>query len=149
MLRARLLAAVGSVLAGWATLFALTYIIERPLLIWTARLVGAHWVATAKLSLDCLALAAAGWVIGRLDRSLLGAFAFAGTLGFCNLDPLLDIDVPRLIGLTVDAVRDPRIWTALPTIAVQYLFLFGSLVVGALLSRPASRPLSLFGGNLR
>lgn len=82
---------------GWAALFALTYLVERPLLVLTAPVAGAHWVATVKLALDCLVLAAIGWVIGRLDRSapLPGVLAFAATLAFCNLDPLLSLDVVR------------------------------------------------------
>jgi hypothetical protein len=151
MLRRRLLIAARSILVGWATLLPLTYVVERPLLIWTARLVGAHWVATAKLSLDCLALAATGWVIGRLHRSapLLGVLAFAATLCFRNLDPLLAIDVPWLLRLAVDAFRDTRYLDSLFTTAAQHLFLFGSLIVGALLSRPAPTPLSLFGETSR
>lgn len=151
MLRQRLLIALRSILVGWAALFALTYVIERPLLVWTAPLVGAHWVATAKLSLDCLTLAATGWVIGRLDRRapLLGVLAFAATLGFCNFDPLLNINLPLLIRLAADVLRDTRFWNPFATVAVQYLFLFGSLIVGALLGRPSPKPLSLFGKNLR
>ena len=151
MLRGRLLIAARSILVGWAALFLLTYVIERPLLIWTAPWVGAHWVATAKLALDCLVLAATGWVIGRLHRSapVLGVLAFVATLGFCNFDPLLEIDVPRLIRLAAGALRDTRYWSPFATTSVQYLFLFGSLIVGALLSRPSPTPLSLFGRNLR
>ena len=67
MLRGRLLVAVRSILVGWAAMLALTYLVERPLILWTAPLVGDHWVATAKLSLDCLTLAATGWLVGRLS----------------------------------------------------------------------------------
>jgi hypothetical protein len=151
MLRRRLRIAAQSILVGWAALFLLTYILERPLILWTAPLVGAHWLATAKLALDCLALAATGWIIGRLHRSapLLGVLAFAATLGFFNLDPLLSIDIPLLLRLAVDALRDTSYLSGLATMADQDLFLLGSLIVGGLLSRPPPIPLSLFGKGPR
>jgi hypothetical protein len=151
MLPNRLFIVARSILVGWGTLFALTDLVERPLLIWTIPLLGSHWVATAKLSLDCLALAATGWLIGRLHRPapLLGVLAFAATLAFCNLDPLLDTNVLWLIRLAADAVRDTHYLGSFATTTAQYLFLFGSLIVGALLSRPSSGPLSLFRENLR
>jgi len=150
MLRRPLFAVPVSVLTGWAVLFALTYLVERPILIWTAPLVGAHWMATAKLSLDCLALAGTGWVIGRLQRSapLAGALAFAVTLGFHNFDPLLEVDVVWLFRLFENVLHEPRDFGPLSTLAVQCLFLFGSVMVGALLSRPSPVPLSIFRENL-
>lgn len=140
-----------SILAGWASLFAFTYLVERPILIWTAPLVGPHWVATLKLALDCLVLAAAGWIIGRLDRSrpLPGALAFAATLAFFHFDPLLDLDVMALFSLAGYAVRDTRYLGVLATTAVPYLFQFGSLIAGALLAHPSPAPFSLFGRNER
>ncbi len=151
MLRRLLVIALGSILVGWATLFALTYLVERPVLIWTAPVLGAHWVATAKLSLDCMALAATGWVIGRLHRDtpVVGALLFAATLAFCNIDSLLDVNVLALIRLAADALHDTRLLGPLATTAVQYSFLFGSLMVGALLSRPSTAPLSIFRENMR
>jgi hypothetical protein len=61
MLRRPLFVVLRSVLTGWAVLFALTYLVERPILIWTAPLAGARWIATSKLSLDCFMLAGTGW----------------------------------------------------------------------------------------
>lgn len=151
MLRHRLLIAAASILVGWAVVFALTYFLERPLLVWTAPIAGAHWVATVKLALDCLVLAASGWVIGRLDRSapLPGALAFTATLAFLHLDPLLDLNLIPLIRLASAAVRDTRYLGIWATAAVPYLFQFGSLIAGALLSRPSPAPFSLFGRNPR
>jgi hypothetical protein len=155
MLRRWLLIVVRSILVGWAALLALTYIVERPLILWTAPLVGDHWVATAKLSLDCLMLAATGWLVGRLNRSmsraapLFGVLVFGLTLAFGNLDPSLGIDFALLIRLAGDVLHDSRYLSPLATTAAQYLFLFGSLIVGALLSRPSPRPLSLFREDLR
>jgi hypothetical protein len=143
-----LLIVARSILVGWAALLALTYIVERPLILWTAPLVGDHWVATAKLSLDCLTLAATGWLAGRLSRPapLFAAFAFAATLALrANLDPWFGINFPLLIQLAGGALRDSRYLNPLATLAAQHLFLFGSLMVGAWLSRPSPNPLSLFG----
>jgi hypothetical protein len=151
VLRRRLFIVPASVLLGWAALFALTYLVERPLLIRTAPLAGSHWVATVKLALDCLVLAATGWIIGRLDRSapLPGVLTFAATLAFFSVDPLLDLNVIPLIRLAADAVRDSRLLGVFATTAVPYLFQFGSLIVGTLLSRPAPAPFSLLGRNMK
>ena len=85
MRRSWVFVALRSILVGWAALLALTYIIERPLLLWAAHLLGDHWTATAKLSLDCLMLAATGWLVGRLNRSMSRAAPLFGVLVFaCN-----------------------------------------------------------------
>jgi len=152
MLRRRLQIVVRSILVGWAALLALTYLAERPLLLWTAPLLGDHWVATAKLSLDCLTLAATGWLVGRLSRSapLFGALAFGATLAVCaNLNPSFGIDFVVLIRLAGEALHDSRYLSALATLAAQHVFLYGSLMVGAWLSRPSQRPLSLFREDVR
>jgi len=136
-----------SIAAGWAALIALTYLAERPLLLLIAPVVGAHWVATASLWLDCLKLAATGWAIGRLHRAapLPGVLAFAATLSLFNLEAWAPLDVPWLIRLAMDAVRDTRYWGPLATLAAQHVLLFGSLIVGGLLNRKPQTPLSLFG----
>jgi hypothetical protein len=156
MLRRWLFVAVRSILVGWAALLALTYVVERPLILWTAPLLGDHWVATAKLSLDCLTLAATGWLVGRLNRSvsraapIFGALAFAATLALCaNLNPSFGINFELLIQLAVEALHDSRYLSPLATFAAQHIFLFGSLMVGAWLSRPSPPPLSLFREDLR
>lgn len=154
MLRRRLLVVAVSILVGWSALFALTYLVERPILIWTAPVVGAHWVATVKLALDCLVLAGAGWIVGRLDRSAPapGALALAATLAFWpfgQLDPLLDLNIVPLFQLTGALLRDTRYLSIWATATVPYIFRFGSLIAGALLSRPVPAPFSLFGRNAR
>jgi hypothetical protein len=151
MARRLVFIAARSILTGWAMIFALTYVIEQPLLVWTARLIGGNWLATAKVSLDCLALAATGWVIGRLHRRapLLGALAFALALLLYNFDPLLDVSLPWLIRLAAGALRDSQYVAPFATTACEHLLLFASLFVGAQLSRPAPAPLSLVGRELR
>ncbi len=49
----RLLIAARSLLAGWAALCAITYLVTRPLLAWIAPLLGASWMPTAQLALEC------------------------------------------------------------------------------------------------
>ena len=147
MLRRWLWLLARSMAAGWAALIALTYVAERPLLLLTPPIVGAHWVATATLALGCLKLAASGWAIGRLHRMapLPGVLAFAATLGLFNFEAWQPINVPGLIRLAMDAVHDIRYWEPLTTMAAQHVLLFGSLVAGGLLSRLPQPPLSLFG----
>jgi hypothetical protein len=137
------------VLAGWAVLLPLAYVVERPLILWTAPLLGAHWVATAKVSLACLILVATGWTVGRTHRAapLPGVFAFAVTLAFCNCDPSSVVDIPTLARLAAGALHDTGYLSPLATTAAQHILLFGSLIAGGLLSRPPRPPLSLFEGR--
>ena len=140
-----------SIAVGWATLIALTYLAARPLLLLTAPVVGAHWVATASLALDCLKLATTGWAIGRLHRTapLTGVLAFAVTLGVFNFEAWLPLDLEGLIRLAMDAAHDTRYWGPLAAMAAQHALLFGSLIAGGLLSRPPQTPLSLFSERPR
>ena len=139
--------ALRSLAAGWAVLITLTYLAERPLFLCVAPLVGPRWVATASLTLDCLKLAAAGWVIGRLHRKTLlpALFIFALSLCLFSFEEWMPLDVPGLIRLATDALGDSRYGLPLATMATQHVLLFGSLIAGGLLSRPAQKPLSLFG----
>ena len=134
-----------SILVGWTMLFALAYAVEHPLLSWTARLLGASWFVTIRIILDCMGLAAVGWVIGRFHRGapVLGVLAFAATLSFRDLDPLVAVNVPWLVRLTKDTLRDSLYLESLMATVVQHVLLFGSLIVGALLSRPRPMPISI------
>ena len=64
-MRHRLLISARSILLGWAALFGITYLVERPLLLLSAQFLGASWVPTVQLALECAGLAAVGWLIGR------------------------------------------------------------------------------------
>src|SRR5258707_4821479 len=98
MMRQRLFLAVRSVLIGWTTLLLIAFLLEHPLLVWTASILGVKWLATAGLALDCIALAATGWVVGRLNRAspILGVLVFAATLTFRDFAPVLAINIPWL-----------------------------------------------------
>jgi hypothetical protein len=137
-MRHRLFSAARAVLLGWAALFAITYLVERPLLSWTAHLLGASWLPTAQLALACCGLAAVGWMVGRWYRA--DALVFAVSLAVWNFG-LLPIDIPWLFRLFADTFGDARYLESLITTAVTHALLFGSLLVGASLNRerqPAS-----------
>lgn len=135
-----------AVLAGWVTLLTADFLIGRPLLHWTAPLIGAAWIATAKLAYDCLAFALAGWVTGRLNRagSFLTAAIFAATLAFRDFQPVLPVDVPWLLRLAADTLQDQRYAESLIASASSHAVLLGSLFAGAWFARPhADQLLSL------
>lgn len=133
---------VRSILAGWLTLIVIAYAVEGPLLRWTAPLFGPVWIATAHLALDCLTLAAAGWVAGRLNRphSIPTALLFAATLCFWDFGSL---NVPWLLRLGWNTFHDSRFLEPFATSAETHVLLFGSLFAGALLSRPRAKPISI------
>lgn len=149
-MRDRLWILARSILIGWATLLAISYLLLRPLLIWTAPMIGASWFPTVQLSLQCSALAGTGWVVGHLNGSgaMVGVLVFSATLTPWDFGQVLAINVPGLIRLTMDAFRDPRYFDSLIATAGAQTLLFGSLIVGALL-RQASRtkPFSIVSGG--
>jgi hypothetical protein len=144
-MRYRLLIAARSILLGWATLAAVTYLVERPLLRWTLALLGAAWLPTVQLALECAALVGTGWIIGRwchLD-GVRTVSVFAMILAVWNFGLVPAMNVAWLFQLIVDSFGDSRYLESLGTAAVTHAFLFGSLFVGAILSRPARAPVSL------
>jgi hypothetical protein len=140
--RHRLLTSTRSVLLAWAALFLLTYLVERPLLRWTAPILGAVWLPTAQLTLACAGLFATGWIIGRWNR--FDVFIFAVMLAVYNFGLVPAIDVPWLIRLIVDSFGSTRYLESLITTAAAHALLFGSLITGARLNRVSTpKPLSL------
>ena len=138
-----------SILTGWGALLIAVYVVERPLLGFTARALGSHWFPTAHISLDCLTLSAVGWVIGRFHRDTptLGALAFAATLSVADQEPLLALNVPWLFQLGADALHDSVYVSSFASTVLEHVLLFGSLFAGVFLSRPARPPESMFGGS--
>jgi hypothetical protein len=134
-----------SILLGWAALLAVAYGVERPLLHWTGPLVGARWIATAHLAFDCLTLAAAGWVTGRMNRArtIPAAVVFAVTLSLFDFRGTLALNVPWLVRLAVDSLHDSRFLDSLATSAETHVLLFGCLIGGAALSRKREKPVSI------
>ena len=132
MSRVELLKALRSAVIGWVALCAVTLVIERPVLHWTAPILGPSWFPTAQLALECLGLAAVGWIVGRWGHP--GILIFAATLLLPNFG-LLPIDIPWLFRLLVDAFQSSRYLESLFTSLATHFFLFASLFVGAHLSR--------------
>lgn len=117
---------------------ALVLLVERPLLRATAGLLGPEWYPAASQFLDCLALAASGWVAGRLNRqaALPTVLIFAATLLPWDFGELLSVNVPWLLRLIQDSLGDSRYVESLVSAAANQAILFGSLMAGGLLSRP-------------
>jgi len=136
-MRQRVFLAARSILLGWGMLLSVAYLVERPLLNLIARGLGANWFPTVRLTLDCSVLAGTGWVIGRLGGAnpILAVMAFGATLTLWDLEELVEVRVPWLLRLAIDALRDSRYWDSFVSTAVIQTFLFGSLVAGAILSR--------------
>jgi hypothetical protein len=134
-----------SILFGWAALLAIAYVVERPLLHWTAPLLGASWIATAHLAFDCATLAAAGWVTGRLNRPypIPSVLLFGVTLSFWDFDGLLALNVPWLVRLVRNSFQDSRYFDSLAASAETHALLFGCLVAGSVLSRPREKLVSI------
>lgn len=135
----------GSIALGWVTLLVIAHGVEGPLLRWTAPLFGATWIATAHLAFDCLTLAAAGWVVGRLNRpySVLAAALFAFTLCFRDFGEALALNVPWLVRLTRNSFQDSRYLDSLAGSAEAHALLFGCLIAGAALSRAREKAVSI------
>jgi hypothetical protein len=138
-MRHRLVIAARAILAGWIALFVSVFLMEGLLLGWIGPVVGAHWVATAHLTLDCAALAGTGWAVGRFNRSdaIFAASIFAVSLCFRDFGDAVAIDVPWLLRLAMNAARDSRFVGSFLSAAATHVFLFGSLFAGAMLSRRA------------
>lgn len=136
---------VRSILLGWVTLLVLAYAVEAALVHWTAPWFGASWIATAHLALDCLTLAAAGFVSGRFFRSraVPAAALFAVTLCFWNFGDALALNVPWLLRLVWNSLHDSRYLDSLIASAETHVLLFGCLFTGAMLSRAREKPVSI------
>jgi len=146
----RLLISARSSLIGWATLFGLVFLVVRPILSWTAPLLGPSWFQTARVVLECTALTATGWVIGRSNqpRPIIEVLVFAATLTVWDFGQALSVNIPWLLRLTLNTFGDARYLDSLITVAATQTFLFGSLIAGGRLSRRSrGTPASIFGNE--
>jgi hypothetical protein len=148
-MRLRLIIAARSLLIGWVALFAVTYLTERPLLHFAAPLLGGSWFPTADLALQCVALTATGWVIGRWNRldAMPTVIVFGAMLAVWDFGLVPAINIRWLFQLIADVFESSRYLESLITAAMTHVLLFGSLVAGVRLSRPQrNAPVSLVGG---
>lgn len=131
-MRHQLLISARSILFGWIALFAAIYLVVRPLLLVTARLLGASWFPTAQLALDCAALAATGWIVGH--GNCWDVLVFAAILGVWNFG-LVPVDIPWLLRLLMDTFVSSRYLESFSTSLASHAFLFASLFIGSHLAR--------------
>lgn len=149
-IRHRLLTLLRSILIGWVSLLLLVFLVDHPLLKLTGPILGAQWIATAGLGLDCAALVASGWVVGRLSWPIpmLGVTAFAVTLTFVDLSSFVSINIPWLIRLIVHVLTGESAYlSSLVSTAASQALLFACLIGGGMLSRPSANPVSITGGQ--
>ena len=145
-----LLIALRSIPIGWVSLGVIVYLLEHPLLRWIGPVIGAQWIATATLGLDCAVMAATGWVVGRLGRPspMLGVLVFAATLTVWDMSFMVEINVPWLLRLVVHALSgDSSYLSSLVSTGASQTLLFGCLLGGGMLSRGAAKPVSIVGGG--
>jgi hypothetical protein len=124
--------AVRSSLLGWGALFVFA-LIDAPLLRWTAPVIGASWLPTVQLALECCGLAAIGWLIGRWGN--LGVLFFAATLALLSRGSVPGIDFLWLFHLLADCFQSTRYLEPFFTSLATHTFLFASLFIGSHLSR--------------
>jgi hypothetical protein len=131
-MRHRLLISTRSILLGWAALVGTTYLVERPLLLLSADVLGASWLPTEQLALACAGLAGAGWIVGSGNR--FDVLIFAVTLAVWNFG-LVPINLAWLFRLLMDAFESSRYLGSFFNSLAIHVFLFGSLILGANVSR--------------
>jgi hypothetical protein len=131
-MRHQLLISARSILFGWIALFAAIYLVVRPLLLLTARLLGASWFPTAQLALACAGLAATGWIVGHGNR--FDVLIFAAMLAIWNFG-LVPVDIPWLLRLLIDTFGSSRYLESFSTSLATHAFLFVSLFIGSHLAR--------------
>ena len=128
---------IPSLLAGWGVLYALTVLVEHPLVRLAARFLGPSWTPTVRLALACIALCAVGWLIGHWGST--GVWIFAATIAIRNFGLAPGIDVLWLIRLLIDCFQSARYLGAFFTSLITHVFLFGSLFYGAHLASGVGR----------
>ena len=116
---------------------------------WSAPFLGASWIPTVALTLNCFELALAGYIAGRINRAapLATAGIFAATLMFWDFGDAMPLHVAWLIRLTQDLFSDSRFLDSWISTAGAHLLLFGCLFAGAALSRASEKPVSLGVGE--
>ena len=107
--------------------------------------VGSDLLPSLKIVLDMGALAACGWMAGRVGRPRVWAAALLTAAGLAvgNFTPYLPLNVPWFFRLAQNALGDSRYVSSLATTLTIHALMFGSLFAGAQLSRPRRAPMDL------
>jgi hypothetical protein len=132
-------------LAGWAALAAAEFVLLFAVLRLVAMVIGTELLPSLKVVLDMGALAACGWIAGRVGRPCTMAaagLAAAGLTGF-DLTPYMLLNVPWLMRLTTNAASDSRYLPSLLNTLAIHALMFGSLFFGASRSRLREAPIGL------
>jgi hypothetical protein len=132
-------------LAGWSILLATDLVLLWGALPLFAMVIGPELLPSLKVVLDMGALAACGWVAGRVGRPRVMAAATLTAFGLALFDlvPYIPLNVPWLLRLAVNAAADSRYLSSLLTALTLHVLMFGSLFAGAHLSRPREAPIGL------
>lgn len=129
--------AARAIVSGWSALLFLVILIERPLIKFFVSLIGHGWRPTAIVALDCSALAASGFAAGLTNRSrpFLAASCFALTLTGRDFSALVPLNVPWMVHLARDAIREPRFLESMGETLASHALLFACIFIGASFSR--------------
>jgi hypothetical protein len=132
-------------LAGWTALVASEAILLFGVLRLFAVVMGPELLPSLKVVFDMAALAACGWIAGRVGRPrVVAAAAFtAFGLAVFDLSPYVPLNVPWLLRVTRNAFGESRYVSSLLAALTMHALVFGSLFAGARLSRPREVPLAL------
>ena len=132
-------------LAGWAVLVVAELLLLFGAVRLFAMLMGPDLLPSLKVVLDMGALAACGWIAGRVGRPRVMAAAALTATGLAVFDvtPYLPLNVSWVLRLTGNAVRESRYVPSLLATLTVHALMFGSLFAGAHLSRPRETQMRL------
>ena len=132
-------------LAGWAALVAVELVLLFGVLRLVGIVMGTELLPSLKVVLDMGALAACGWIAGRVGRprTMAAAGLAAAGLAVFDLTPYMLLNVPWLMRLTTNAVSDARYLPSLLSTLAIHALMFGSLLFGASRSRPREELMGL------
>jgi hypothetical protein len=132
-------------IAGWAVLVITEMVLLFGAIRVFALVMGPDLLPSFKVVLDMGALAACGWVAGRVGRPRVWATALLAATGLAVYDftPYLPLDFPWVLRLAQNALGDSRYVPSLFSTLTIHALMFGSLFAGAQLSRPRRAPMNL------
>jgi hypothetical protein len=132
-------------LAGWAVLVITELVLLFGAIRVFALVLGPDLLPSFRVVLDMGALAACGWVAGRVGRPRVWAAATLAAAGLVvgDFTPYLPLNVPWVLRLAKNALGDSRYVSSVFATLTIHALLLGSLFAGAQLSRPRRTPMEL------